>query len=106
MFIACNYYSCTEEYLPRMEKLLVDRTHIIDTQPGFMGLKTLKPLRTLDHYLVVSKWADQSQFEAWRYSEEFMRLHEKAYGDLKRYEEQGMACPIKSTFRTYQLIGI
>lgn len=106
MFIACNYLACTEEYRQRMEDLLVQRPRIIDYKPGFMGMKTLRPMRTMDHYLVVSQWEDQGAFEAWRYGEDFLRMHQQAFEDFEAYKEKGKDPPVKSSFRTYRLIGV
>lgn len=106
MFVACNYLACVEEYQQRLEMLLRSRSHSIDNAAGFMGMKILKPTRNADHFLIVSQWYDQDHFEDWKTSQGFMLIHQRGFGDLRRSVERGEQAPVKSTFRTYDLIGV
>jgi heme-degrading monooxygenase HmoA len=106
MFVACNYLACTDEYQPRLEALLRSRSRVIDNVEGFMGLKVLKPVKGLDHLLIVSQWHDGEAFDAWRYSEGFKLMHARGFKDLREMADRDERPPVRSTFRTYDLIGI
>ncbi|MCC7479612.1 antibiotic biosynthesis monooxygenase [bacterium] len=106
MFVACNYLACVDEYQERLESLLRSRSHSIDNAPGFMGMKVLKPIRHADHFLIVSQWYDQDHFDDWRESPAFQLVHARGFGDLKRFADRGEQSPVRSTFRTYNLIGV
>jgi len=42
------------------------RAGAVDGQPGFLGFDLLKPTDGRTTWLVVTRWADEASFEAWR----------------------------------------
>lgn len=42
------------------------RAGAVDGQPGFEGFELLKPTDDRTTWLVVTRWADEASFEAWR----------------------------------------
>lgn len=49
-----------------LEKRFESRKHAVDQAPGFEGFQLLRPVSGESRYFVVTQWADQSSFEAWR----------------------------------------
>lgn len=102
-FVAVNYITCEEHYRERFEELFTTRAHAIDTLPGFLGMNLLKPNED-GHYLVISHWESEEQFQAWTKSPEFIEGHKRAFADLKRYKEEGKKPPMDSDFKTYTVL--
>ncbi|GAA1491307.1 antibiotic biosynthesis monooxygenase family protein [Brachybacterium sacelli] len=48
-----------------LEKRFAARKHSVDSTPGFEGFELLRPTGGEDHYFVVTRWADDSSFQAW-----------------------------------------
>lgn len=48
-----------------LEKRFAARKHSVDSAPGFEGFELLRPTSGEDHYFVVTRWADDSSFQAW-----------------------------------------
>ena len=42
------------------------RKHAVDGEPGFEGFQLLRPVAGENRYFVVTTWATQEDFEAWR----------------------------------------
>lgn len=51
---------------PDLEQRLAARKHAVDTHPGFEGFQLLRPIAGESRYFVVTQWASQADFEAWR----------------------------------------
>lgn len=48
-----------------LERRFAARKHAIDEQPGFEGFQLLRPVKGEERYFVVTRWADESSYEAW-----------------------------------------
>lgn len=51
------------------------RAGAVDDAPGFEGFELLKPEDDRTQWLVVTRWADEASFEAWRGSESAANAH-------------------------------
>lgn len=51
------------------------RAGAVDGQPGFEGFELLRPTDGRDVWLVLTRWADEESFEAWRSSASFADGH-------------------------------
>lgn len=51
---------------PELERRFAQRAGAIDGSPGFLGFQLLRPVAGDDRYFVVTHWANQASFEAWR----------------------------------------
>ena len=103
-FVAINYISCKDHYKPRFEELFATRKGAIDTMPGFEFMEVLRPNDGSD-YLIVSHWSSQEAFQNWTKSEAFIEGHKRGFADLKLAKERGEEPPMKSSFRTYEVIA-
>ncbi|TIC85707.1 antibiotic biosynthesis monooxygenase [Nocardioides sp. GY 10127] len=49
-----------------LEKRFAARAHTVDGSPGFLGFQLLRPTAGETRYFVVTHWADEESFAAWR----------------------------------------
>ena len=49
-----------------LEARFAARRHAVDGEPGFEGFQLLRPVAGEKRYFVVTTWATQEDFEAWR----------------------------------------
>lgn len=103
-FVAINYIECTSDYTERFEELFASRAGAIDKLPGFRNMNVLKPNVDNDRYLIISYWDNEDSFKAWTKSQAFIEGHKRGFADLKKYKEQGLEPPMKSEFKTYQIL--
>lgn len=104
-FVAINYITCQAEYRERFEVLFQTRAHAIDRIPGFSHMYVLRPKQESDPYLVISHWRDEESFRTWLKSPEFLEGHQRGFEDVQRAKEAGQEPPMKSDFRTYEVIA-
>ena len=56
------------------------RSGAVDGQPGFEGFELLQPTDGRNVWLVLTRWADEESFEAWKNSVSFGRGHGRPEG--------------------------
>jgi heme-degrading monooxygenase HmoA len=49
-----------------LERRFAERAHTVEGSPGFLGFQLLRPTQGEDRYFVVTEWADEDSFAAWR----------------------------------------
>lgn len=63
-----------------LEARFAARKHDVDGEPGFEGFRLLRPVAGESRYFVVTTWASEADFEAWR-SQRAATSHERAGRD-------------------------
>ena len=104
-FVAINYIRCKKEYRPRFEELFGTRAHAIDRMLGFIDMHVLRPQTDDGDYLIVSFWETEEAFKTWTQSPEFLDGHRRGFEDIRRAKERGEEPPMRSDFKTYQVIA-
>ncbi len=104
-FVAINYITCKPEYRERFEHLFKTRARAIDRLPGFRGMYVLRPHCEGDAYLVVSHWDTEAHFKAWLQSPEFLEGHKRGFEDIREAKARGEEPPMRSDFRTYEVVA-
>lgn len=51
---------------PELEARFAQRAGAVEGSPGFLGFQLLRPVAGEDRYFVVTHWADEESFAAWR----------------------------------------
>lgn len=64
--VKINAITVPEGAGPEMEKRFAARKHAVDAEPGFEGFQLLRPTAGEDRYFVVTTWATEEDFVAWR----------------------------------------
>lgn len=64
--VKINAISVPEEGREELERRFAARKGAVDQAPGFEGFQLLRPTRGEDRYFVVTRWADEESFAAWR----------------------------------------
>ena len=64
--VKINAISVPEGAGEELERRFAARAGSIDGQPGFEGFQLLRPTAGDDRYFVVTHWADEESFVAWR----------------------------------------
>jgi len=104
-FVAINYIDCQDDYKKRFEELFGNRAHAIDRMPGFVDMQVLKPKDDEGSYLIVSFWDSEESFKKWTGSPEFIEGHKRGFADLAQAKAEGKPAPMKSSFKTYQVLA-
>lgn len=51
---------------PELEARFAARKHAVDSAPGFEGFQLLRPTGAETRYFVITTWASEDDFQAWR----------------------------------------
>lgn len=65
-YVAINAIDVPEGAGPELEARFAARKKAVDDSPGFEGFQLLRPVAGEKRYFVVTQWATQADFEAWR----------------------------------------
>lgn len=64
--VKINAISVPEGAGPELEARFIARKQAVDNSPGFEGFQLLRPVKGEDRYFVVTRWADEESYAAWR----------------------------------------
>lgn len=64
--VKINAISVPEPAREELERRFAARQGAVDKAPGFEGFQLLRPTEGEDRYFVVTQWADEESFAAWR----------------------------------------
>lgn len=64
--VKINAITVPEGAGPQLEERFAARKHAVDQAPGFEGFQLLRPVQGEDRYFVVTRWADEESYAAWR----------------------------------------
>lgn len=64
--VKINAISVPEQAREELERRFAARQGAVDQAPGFEGFQLLRPTEGGDRYFVVTRWADEESFAAWR----------------------------------------
>ena len=64
--VKINALSVPEGAGPELEARFAARKHSVDSSPGFEGFQLLRPTAGESRYFVVTTWASEEDFAAWR----------------------------------------
>ena len=75
-FAVLNNIAITDEGRPLFEYRLLNRPRDIETQPGFVAIRALRPLNS-NTYVLLTLWQDQADFTKWKATEAFGSFYKK-----------------------------
>lgn len=64
--VKINALSVPDGAGPELEARFAARKHAVDSAPGFEGFQLLRPTAGESRYFVVTTWATEGDFQAWR----------------------------------------
>ncbi|WP_282827341.1 antibiotic biosynthesis monooxygenase family protein [Gulosibacter sediminis] len=64
--VKINAIDVPEQAGPELERRFAERASSVEKSPGFLGFQLLRPTAGETRYFVVTKWADEESFAAWR----------------------------------------
>lgn len=64
--VKINAISVPEAAREELERRFAERQGAVDQAAGFEGFQLLRPTEGEDRYFVVTRWADEESFAAWR----------------------------------------
>ncbi|MCB9601248.1 MAG: antibiotic biosynthesis monooxygenase [Sandaracinus sp.] len=79
--VKINAISVPEGMGEELEKRFAARAGAVDQAPGFEEFMLLRPVKGDDRYFVVTRWASEEAFVAWRDSRAFQQQHRNTHED-------------------------
>ncbi len=78
--VKINAITVPAESGDELARRFAGRANAVDGQPGFEGFELLQPSDGRNVWLVVTRWADEESYEAWRNSASFGHGHGRPGG--------------------------
>ena len=96
-FVVMNHIPIADEGKPVFEQGFQRRQHAVESMPGFHAYRLLKPLKG-NTYVVLTQWAREKDYNAWKNSEEFSKAHQASSVKQPAYF---LEQPFASTYSMY-----
>mgnify|MGYP006103356783 FL=1 len=74
--IKINAITVPKEHGEEVAKRFAARVSAVDDASGFEGFELLRPDDERNQWLVVTRWADDASFDAWRNSDQAVHAHQ------------------------------
>src|SRR6187200_892372 len=87
--VKINAISVPPQAREELERRFAARAHSVDGSPGFLGFQLLRPVQGEDRYFVVTHWADEESFAAWRDGDARAAHAGKGSGESRRPVSSG-----------------
>lgn len=100
-FVVMNHIPVTDEGRPLFEHQFKNRPRKVDTEPGFIANRVLRPL-TSNTYIIITVWDQETSFENWKNSKSFPLSHGKPSSE-NGADEQPQIFASKSYVRKYTI---
>lgn len=88
-YFVLNNIPVEEEGKPIFENRFLNRKGAIESEPGFIAYRLLRPIGS-DTYVVLTQWTGLHSFEAWKNSKAFKEAHSKPTGDAPGVKKQNI----------------
>lgn len=75
-YVVLNNIPVTEEGRPLFEHRFKNRAGAIESVPGFIAIRVLRPVGS-DTYVVLTQWDSARSFEGWQQSDAYKEAHKK-----------------------------
>lgn len=73
-YFVFNNIPVTDEGSPIFEHRFLQRSGSINSQPGFVAFRLLRPLGS-NTYIVLTQWKDEADYHRWETSQSFQEIH-------------------------------
>lgn len=100
-FAVFNNIPVTEEGRPLFEHRFKNRAGKIETEPGFLALRVLRPTNS-DTYVIFTLWEDEKSFLNWKESNSFKTAHKKQ-GTSEGLDQQKQVFPRPSYITSFRV---
>lgn len=74
-FVVMNHIPLSEEGIPVFEYRFKKHQYDLENVPGFVAFRLLKPTKG-NTYVVLTQWAEEEDYDAWKESDNFSKAHE------------------------------
>ena len=64
--VKINAINVPPQAAEELERRFAARAGVVEGSPGFLGFQLLRPVAGETRYFVVTHWADDASYEAWR----------------------------------------
>lgn len=98
-FTVFNNIPVTAEGRERFEELFNNRARMIEKEPGFEGIRVLRPMNS-DTYVILTLWIDEKSFMDWQQSDSYGNAHAKR-GTAEGIDKVANIFPRPSYVTTY-----
>lgn len=75
MITVSNRIPVHPDHAAAFEARFQERSGLVDTMPGFVAYRLLRPAKPDQPYIVLTFWESEDHFRAWTSSEEFREQH-------------------------------
>lgn len=75
-FAVFNNIPVTDEGRPLFEYRFKQRARLIESEPGFIAIRVLRPLDS-DTYVILTLWENENAFLKWQQSKAYDKAHQK-----------------------------
>ena len=82
-FVALSKFVIANDKTAEVKEAFRQRPHLVDGQPGYVGMEVLSPLDRPEEIWLVTYWTDAGSFKLWHHSHLYHESHQGIPKGLK-----------------------
>lgn len=75
MFVALSRFTIANEMAESVRESFRHRPHLVEGEPGFIGLSVMSPIDDPQEIWLVTQWSDQESYRAWHHGHSYKEAH-------------------------------
>ena len=75
MLVVLSRFTIANDMLDEVRFAFINRPHLVDDAPGFLGLEVMTPTDTPAEIWLVTRWRDEQSFRSWHRSHQYHESH-------------------------------
>jgi heme-degrading monooxygenase HmoA len=75
MFVALSRFTIANGMSAAVREAFLNRPHVVDNEPGFLGLSVMSPTERPEEIWLLTRWQDESNYQTWHGGHTYHNAH-------------------------------
>lgn len=75
MFVALSRFEIRNNMAEEVRQAFRARPHLVDEEPGFLGMQVMSPVENPAEIWLVTRWTDEQSYRTWHKSHRYHESH-------------------------------
>lgn len=75
MFVALSRFTIANDMAAEVREAFLARPHLVDTEPGFLGMQVMSPVDNPAEIWLVTRWTDEASYRIWHKGHSYHASH-------------------------------
>ena len=74
-YVVISKFVIANDMLEEVKQAFLQRPHLVDNEPGFLGMEVLSNIEHPEEIFLVTRWSDLENYRKWHKSHSYQQSH-------------------------------